>query len=41
MIIKQLERTEAMIVRLVNTGQIDIAARLEELRRGPEEEEED
>jgi hypothetical protein len=30
MIIKQLERTEAMIVRLVNTGQIDIAARLKE-----------
>ena len=41
MIIKQLDRTEAMIVRLVNTGQIDIAARLEEIRRGPEEEEED
>jgi len=38
MIIKQLERAEAMIVRLVNTGQMDIAARLAELRRGPEEE---
>ena len=35
MIIKQLDMTEAMIVRLVNTGQIDIAARLEELRREP------
>ena len=41
MIIKQLERTEAMIVRLVNTGQIDIAARLEEIRRGQEEEDAD
>ena len=38
MIIKQLDRTEAMIVRLVNTGQIDIAARLEEIRRGDEDE---
>jgi hypothetical protein len=30
-----------MIVRLVNTGQIDIAARLEEIRHGREEEDED
>src|SRR5262245_59150856 len=37
MIIKQLERVEAMIVQLVNTGQMDIAARLAELRREPEE----
>jgi hypothetical protein len=28
-------------VRLVNTGQIDIAARLEEIRHGREEEDED
>lgn len=33
MIVKQLGRTEAMIVRLVNTGMTDIEARLEELRR--------
>ena len=33
MIIKQLDRTEAMIVRFVNTGMTDIEARLEELRR--------
>jgi hypothetical protein len=38
MIIKQLDMVEAMIVRLVNTGQIDIAARLEEIRRGDEDE---
>ena len=38
MIIKQLDMVEAMIVRLVNTGQIDIAARLEEIRRGVEDE---
>ena len=37
MIIKQLDMVEAMIVRLVNTGQIDIAARLEEIRRGDED----
>ena len=37
MIIKQLDMVEAMIVRLVNTGQIDIAARLEEIR-GDEDE---
>ena len=33
MIIKQLDRTEAMIVRLVNTGLTDLEARVEELRR--------
>ena len=38
MIIKQLDMVEAMIVRLVNTGQIDIAAGLEEIRRGDEDE---
>jgi hypothetical protein len=37
-IIKQLDMVEAMIVRLVNTGQTDIAARLEEIRRGDEDE---
>ena len=41
MIVKQLEKAEAAIVRLINTGQMDIVARLAELRRGPEEEEED
>jgi hypothetical protein len=40
MIVKQLEKTEAAIVRRINTGQMDIAARLAELRRRPEEEEE-
>jgi hypothetical protein len=39
MIINQLERTEATIVRLVNTGMADIAARLEELRRERKREE--
>ena len=33
MIVAQLDLTEAMIVRLVNTGLIDIEARLEEIRR--------
>ena len=41
MIVKQLEKAEAAIVRLINTGQMDIVARLAELRRRPEEEEED
>jgi hypothetical protein len=41
LIIKQLDLAEAMIVRLVNTGQMDIAAQLEEIRRGREEEDED
>src|SRR5262249_35694763 len=41
MIVKQLEKAEAMIVRCINTGQMDITARLAELRRRPEEEEED
>jgi hypothetical protein len=41
MIIKQLDMAEAIIVRLVNTGQIDIAARLEEIQHGREEEDED
>ena len=39
MIVKQLDRTEAMIVRLVNTGMTDLEARLEELRRGCKREE--
>ena len=39
MIIKQLDRTEAMIVRLVNTGLTDLEARLEELRRERKREE--
>jgi hypothetical protein len=41
MIVKQLDRAEAMIVRLVNTGQIDLAAQLDEVRRKREEEDED
>jgi hypothetical protein len=40
-IIEQLDRTEKMIVHRINTGQIDINARLEELRRKREEEDED
>jgi hypothetical protein len=39
MIIKQLDLAEAMIVRLVNTGLIDIPTRLEELRRERKREE--
>jgi hypothetical protein len=39
MIIKQLDKTEAMIVRLVNTGLTDLEARLEELRREHKREE--
>jgi hypothetical protein len=41
MIIKQLDLTEKMIVRLVNTGQLDITARLEELRREQGKEDDD
>jgi hypothetical protein len=41
MIIKQLDLTEKMIVRLVNTGQLDIMARLEQLRREQEKEDDD
>src|SRR5262245_53349458 len=41
MIVKQLDVAEAMIVRLVNTGQIDLAAQLDEVRRKREEEDED
>ena len=33
MIVRTLDLTEAMIVRLVNTGLTDIEARLEEIRR--------
>jgi len=40
-IVEQLDQTEKMIVRLINTGQIDINARLEEIRRRREEEDED
>jgi hypothetical protein len=39
-IVEQLDQTEKMIVRLINTG-IDISARLEEMRRRREEEDED
>jgi hypothetical protein len=41
MIIKQLDLTEKRIVRLINTGQLDITARLEGLRRGQEKEDDD
>ena len=41
MIVKQLDRTEAMIVRLVNTGMTDFEARLEEARRGYKREDEE
>jgi hypothetical protein len=41
LIIKQLDQTEKMIVRLVNTGHIDVNARLEEIRRRREEEEDE
>jgi Family of unknown function (DUF5906) len=40
-IVEQLDQTEKMIVRRINTGQIDINARLEEPRRRREEEDED
>jgi hypothetical protein len=40
-IIEQLNKTEKMIVHLVNTGMTDIAARLEELRRERKQEEAD
>jgi hypothetical protein len=39
MIVKQLDRTEAMIVRRINTGLTDMAAKLEEVRRDREREE--
>src|SRR5262249_58219707 len=39
MVIKQLERVEAMIVRLVNTGMTDIETRLEQMRRERKREE--
>jgi hypothetical protein len=39
--VERLDQTEKMIVRRINTGQIDINARLEEIRRGREEEGED
>jgi hypothetical protein len=41
LIIKQLDLAEAMIVRLINTGLTDIGVRLEEIRRGQVEEDED
>jgi hypothetical protein len=37
MIAAQLDRAEAMIVRLINTGQDDIIARLKEMDRRPED----
>jgi hypothetical protein len=40
-IVEQLDQTEKMIGRLINTGQIDINARLEEIRRRWQEEEEE
>jgi hypothetical protein len=39
MIVKQLDRTETMIVRLVNTGMTDLEAKLEEVRRERKREE--
>jgi hypothetical protein len=39
-IVEQLDQTEKMIVRRINTGQIDINAQLEEIRRRREEEDE-
>jgi len=36
-IVEQLGKTEAMIVRLVNTGMTDFGAKLEEIRRKPSE----
>ena len=39
MVLKQLDKTEAMIIRLVNTGMTDLEARLEELRRERKQEE--
>ena len=41
LIIKQLDLAEAMIAQLINTGLTDIEARLEEIRRGQEDENED
>jgi hypothetical protein len=41
LIIKQLDLAEAMIAHLINTGLTDITARLEEIRRGREDENED
>jgi hypothetical protein len=40
-IVEQLDQTEKMVVRLINTGQIDIDAQLEEIQRRREEEDED
>ena len=39
MIVEQLDKTEAMVARLVNTGMTDIEARLEEIRRERKREE--
>jgi hypothetical protein len=41
MIVKQLDRAEAMIVRIMNVGLSDIATRLEEMRRERKREEAD
>jgi hypothetical protein len=41
LIIKQLDLAEAMIVQLVNTGRIDLEARLKEMREQSPEEAED
>ena len=40
-IVEQLDQTEKMIARRIDTGQINISARLAELQRRPEEEDED
>jgi hypothetical protein len=40
-IVEQLDQTEKMIARRINTGQINISARLAELQRRQEEEDED
>jgi hypothetical protein len=41
LIIKQLDLAEAMIAHLINTGLTDIEARLEEIRRVREDENDD
>jgi hypothetical protein len=41
LIVRQLDRTEKTIVRLVNTGLIDVKMRLEETSQGSDEEDED
>jgi hypothetical protein len=40
MILAALERTEQRVVRVINTGQVDIVTQLKEMHRAPPEEEE-